>query len=166
MVQFCKPFLQVIVGMSLRMTLALCRQTRLKHAVAALCKYTKKCTQESEIWQQYQHPQSAKPSNVNKIRSALATLCCLPVACRFHTDPSGTFVTYEAKAIGSGSEGAQSSLQVSIRSCPVSRDSETLHARGLPMLLACAFESVCNGVMHICTVACATLAVCPRCISV
>ncbi|KAL3132537.1 Proteasome subunit alpha type-5-A [Trebouxia sp. C0010 RCD-2024] len=32
----------------------------------------------------------------------------------FHTDPSGTFVTYEAKAIGSGSEGAQSSLQVSL----------------------------------------------------
>ena len=29
----------------------------------------------------------------------------------FHTDPSGTFVRYSAKAIGSGSEGAQSSLQ-------------------------------------------------------
>lgn len=35
------------------------------------------------------------------------------VVCSFHTDPSGTFVTYEAKAIGSGSEGAQSTLQVS-----------------------------------------------------
>jgi 20S proteasome subunit alpha 5 len=31
--------------------------------------------------------------------------------CLYHTDPSGTFVKYEAKAIGSGSEGAQSSLQ-------------------------------------------------------
>lgn len=30
---------------------------------------------------------------------------------RFHTDPSGTFVHYRAKAIGSGSEGAQSELQ-------------------------------------------------------
>lgn len=30
---------------------------------------------------------------------------------RFHTDPSGTFVRYEAKAIGSGSEAAQSELQ-------------------------------------------------------
>ena len=38
-------------------------------------------------------------------------------ACSFHTDPSGTFVTYEAKAIGSGSEGAQSSLQVTLALC-------------------------------------------------
>jgi len=29
----------------------------------------------------------------------------------FHMDPSGTFVQYDAKAIGSGSEGAQQSLQ-------------------------------------------------------
>lgn len=29
----------------------------------------------------------------------------------FHTDPSGTFVRYEAKAIGSGSDAAQQSLQ-------------------------------------------------------
>jgi len=29
----------------------------------------------------------------------------------YHTDPSGTFVQYQAKAIGSGSEGAQTSLQ-------------------------------------------------------
>ena len=36
-------------------------------------------------------------------------------ACRYHTDPSGTFVRYEAKAIGSGSEGAQTSLQENYR---------------------------------------------------
>ncbi|KAL9652886.1 hypothetical protein ABK040_010918 [Willaertia magna] len=29
----------------------------------------------------------------------------------YHTDPSGTFVRYEAKAIGAGSEGAQTTLQ-------------------------------------------------------
>ena len=29
----------------------------------------------------------------------------------YHTDPSGTFVRYDAKAIGSGSEAAQSELQ-------------------------------------------------------
>lgn len=29
----------------------------------------------------------------------------------FHMDPSGTFIEYEAKAIGSGSEGAQQALQ-------------------------------------------------------
>jgi 20S proteasome alpha/beta subunit len=33
------------------------------------------------------------------------------IAGRFHTDPSGTFMKYEAKAIGSGSEAAQSELQ-------------------------------------------------------
>lgn len=30
---------------------------------------------------------------------------------RFHMDPSGTYVQYDAKAIGSGSEGAQQALQ-------------------------------------------------------
>jgi 20S proteasome subunit alpha 5 len=34
---------------------------------------------------------------------------------RFHTDPSGTFVKYDAKAIGSGSEGAQTALQENYR---------------------------------------------------
>lgn len=34
-----------------------------------------------------------------------------PDRCSFHADPSGTFVRYDAKAIGSGSEGAQSELQ-------------------------------------------------------
>jgi len=29
----------------------------------------------------------------------------------FHLDPSGTYVQYHAKAIGSGSEGAQQTLQ-------------------------------------------------------
>ncbi len=29
----------------------------------------------------------------------------------WHLDPSGTYTLYQAKAIGSGSEGAQSSLQ-------------------------------------------------------
>lgn len=30
---------------------------------------------------------------------------------RYHAEPSGTFYRYEAKAIGSGSEGAQAELQ-------------------------------------------------------
>lgn len=29
----------------------------------------------------------------------------------FHTDPSGTYLQYSAKAIGSGSEGAQNQLE-------------------------------------------------------
>jgi len=35
----------------------------------------------------------------------------LTIFARYHTDPSGTFVRYDAKAIGSGSEAAQSELQ-------------------------------------------------------
>jgi 20S proteasome alpha/beta subunit len=35
----------------------------------------------------------------------------LTALCSFHADPSGTMVRYDAKAIGSGSEGAQSELQ-------------------------------------------------------
>ena len=31
----------------------------------------------------------------------------------YHMDPSGTYLKFDAKAIGSGSEGAQQSLQVS-----------------------------------------------------
>ncbi len=30
---------------------------------------------------------------------------------RYHADPSGTLTRYDAKAIGSGSEGAQTELQ-------------------------------------------------------
>lgn len=32
----------------------------------------------------------------------------------YHTDPSGTFIQFEAKAIGGGSEGAQTTLQVTM----------------------------------------------------
>ena len=35
----------------------------------------------------------------------------LTINYRYHLDPSGTFLQYDAKAIGSGSEGAQQSLQ-------------------------------------------------------
>lgn len=30
---------------------------------------------------------------------------------RYHIDPSGTYIRFEAKAIGAGSEGAQSAIQ-------------------------------------------------------
>ncbi len=35
--------------------------------------------------------------------------------CLFQTDPSGTFVAYGARAIGSGAEGAQTALQEAYR---------------------------------------------------
>jgi 20S proteasome subunit alpha 5 len=44
----------------------------------------------------------------------------------FHTDPSGTFVQYKAKAIGSGSEGAQTGLQESYRADMSLEEAETL----------------------------------------
>mmetsp|Transcript_38422 Transcript_38422/g.83591 ORF Transcript_38422/g.83591 Transcript_38422/m.83591 type:complete len:238 (-) Transcript_38422:447-1160(-) len=44
----------------------------------------------------------------------------------YHTDPSGTFVRYEAKAIGSGSEGAQTSLQENYRKEMTLKEAETL----------------------------------------
>ncbi|GAQ88679.1 20S proteasome regulatory subunit alpha protein [Klebsormidium nitens] len=46
--------------------------------------------------------------------------------CLYHTDPSGTFVKYEAKAIGSGSEGAQSSLQEHYNKDLTLKEGETL----------------------------------------
>ena len=44
----------------------------------------------------------------------------------FHTDPSGTFVRYEAKAIGAGSEGAQTSLQESYSKSMTLAEAEVL----------------------------------------
>ncbi len=39
---------------------------------------------------------------------------------RYHADPSGTLMRYDAKAIGSGSEGAQTELQEHYHKVPVS----------------------------------------------
>lgn len=44
----------------------------------------------------------------------------------YHTDPSGTFVRYEAKAIGSGSEGAQTALQESYTKTLTLEEAEAL----------------------------------------
>lgn len=44
----------------------------------------------------------------------------------FHTDPSGTFVQFKAKAIGSGSEGAQTALQESYREDMTLEEAEVL----------------------------------------
>uniref|UniRef100_UPI003980FC80 hypothetical protein n=1 Tax=Salmonella sp. s54836 TaxID=3159673 RepID=UPI003980FC80 len=45
----------------------------------------------------------------------------------FHLDPSGTYIHFDAKAIGSGSEGAQTSLQ-EIYKKSLSLDEATTHA--------------------------------------
>ena len=57
-------------------------------------------------------PPSTKDKGSCSCGSHLQSSC---PACSYHTDPSGTFVQYEAKAIGSGSEGAQTALQEGYR---------------------------------------------------
>ena len=49
------------------------------------------------------------PSLSNNLVSRTIDIHATPF--RYHTDPSGTFVRYDAKAIGSGSDAAQQSLQ-------------------------------------------------------
>mmetsp|Transcript_19800 Transcript_19800/g.23758 ORF Transcript_19800/g.23758 Transcript_19800/m.23758 type:complete len:239 (-) Transcript_19800:430-1146(-) len=44
----------------------------------------------------------------------------------YHTDPSGTYVKFGAKAIGSGSEGAQTALQENFREDMTLQEAETL----------------------------------------
>ena len=44
----------------------------------------------------------------------------------FHSDPSGTYTKYKAKAIGSGSEGAQTSLEESFHDALTLAEAETL----------------------------------------
>lgn len=59
-----------------------------------------------------------KPLNMSPSRAAHAR--------SFHTDPSGTFVRYQAKAIGSGSEGAQTALQEGYRKDMTLKEAEEL----------------------------------------
>ncbi|OCH90564.1 proteasome subunit alpha type 5 [Obba rivulosa] len=53
----------------------------------------------------------------------------------FHTDPSGTFVRYDAKAIGSGSEAAQSELQDKWHSQMTLREAHLLTLRVLKQVM-------------------------------
>ena len=57
-------------------------------------------------------------------------------------DPSGTFIQYDAKAIGSGSEGAQQSLQEVFHKVPAS-----IWCRGLCLWHYCnhfSFQVLCS----------------------
>lgn len=53
----------------------------------------------------------------------------------YHTDPSGTFVKWQAKAIGAGSEGAQTALQESYASSMTLDEAETLALRTLKQVM-------------------------------
>ncbi|KAI5480610.1 20S proteasome subunit alpha 5 [Pseudohyphozyma bogoriensis] len=53
----------------------------------------------------------------------------------YHADPSGTFMRYEAKAIGSGSEGAQSELQDSYSKSMTLKDAQVLALKVLKQVM-------------------------------
>lgn len=53
----------------------------------------------------------------------------------YHTDPSGTYVKWKAKAIGAGSEGAQTALQESYSSAMTLVEAETLALRTLKQVM-------------------------------
>lgn len=53
----------------------------------------------------------------------------------FHTDPSGTFVRWKAKAIGAGSEGAQTALQEAYAQAMTLQEAETLALRTLKQVM-------------------------------
>ena len=54
---------------------------------------------------------------------------------RFHADPSGTFMAYNAKAIGSGSEGAQTELEKEYHKSMTLEEAETLALRVLKSVM-------------------------------
>jgi 20S proteasome subunit alpha 5 len=53
----------------------------------------------------------------------------------FHTDPSGTFTQFSAKAIGSGAEGAQTMLQDEYNKSMTLEEAETLAAKVLKQVM-------------------------------
>nr|XP_016498292.1 PREDICTED: proteasome subunit alpha type-5-like [Nicotiana tabacum] len=61
---------------------------------------------------------------IKETSGTLLTICRL--ICRYYTDPSGTFWQCNAKAIGSGSEGADSSLQEQFNKDLTLKEAETI----------------------------------------
>lgn len=55
--------------------------------------------------------------------------------CRFHAEPSGTFYRYDAKAIGSGSEGAQAELQNEFHKSLTLEEAEVLVLKTLKQVM-------------------------------
>uniref|UniRef100_A0A7S0BFA0 Proteasome subunit alpha type n=1 Tax=Rhodosorus marinus TaxID=101924 RepID=A0A7S0BFA0_9RHOD len=53
----------------------------------------------------------------------------------YHTDPSGTYVRWEAKAIGAGSEGAQTALQDAYSKMMTLEEAETLALKTLKQVM-------------------------------
>lgn len=60
------------------------------------------------------------PQLCGHVPSAQCMTVLIELSRRYHADPSGTYVRYKAKAIGSGSEGAQQELEDSWNSVSLS----------------------------------------------
>jgi len=60
----------------------------------------------------------------------------------FHADPSGTFTKYQAKAIGSGSEGAQTELQENYHKSLTLKEAEALSLKVLKQVMEEKVNSV------------------------
>lgn len=57
------------------------------------------------------------------------------ISFRYHAEPSGTFYRYDAKAIGSGSEGAQAELQSEYHRSLTLEEAETLVLKTLKQVM-------------------------------
>jgi 20S proteasome subunit alpha 5 len=66
----------------------------------------------------------------------------------YHTDPSGMFVEYDAKAMGSGSEGAQTALQEEYKKDLTLKEAEVLALSTLKQVMeekvGCLHSSLCH----------------------
>jgi hypothetical protein len=69
-------------------------------------------------------------------RDALHPPLHRPLRHSYHAEPSGTYTRYQAKAVGSGSEGAQTSLQETFRKDMTLAEAE---------VRACMCVCVCRG---------------------
>ena len=69
---------------------------------------------------------------------------------RYHTDPSGAFSKYDAKAIGAGSEGAQSALHDGYNKSLTLKEAETLALTTLKQVME---EKVTKSNVEIATIA-------------
>mmetsp|Transcript_4535 Transcript_4535/g.9063 ORF Transcript_4535/g.9063 Transcript_4535/m.9063 type:complete len:111 (-) Transcript_4535:2799-3131(-) len=59
----------------------------------------------------------------------------------YHTDPSGTYVQWQAKAIGAGSEGAQTALEEAYSKTMTLQEAEILALRTLKQVMEEKLES-------------------------
>jgi 20S proteasome subunit alpha 5 len=69
------------------------------------------------------------------MKTALSCIISLLTRPRYHADPSGTFTQYDAKAIGSGSEGAQTELQDQFHKSLTLKEAQTLALKVLKQVM-------------------------------